>query len=108
MPALFMSVGLVVKPRMYGNAYSASMPGRSAPSPKIFTPRSAIVFMKLSDRFPFGRTSLQQRMRDEQVPDDGLVGLGVRRHPLGVHCGNDDTGVRDRRCISAVASHDAE
>src|SRR5712671_2558765 len=42
MPALYMSVGLVVNPRMYWRVYNAAMSARSAPSAYSFTRRSAM------------------------------------------------------------------
>src|SRR5580698_5033689 len=58
MPALRIRVGLVVKPLIQGLAYMCSMPARSAPSAKIFTPKSvsrsdghaATGFYRLRDR----------------------------------------------------------
>ena len=51
------------------------------------------------DAFPFRLVHLEVGVGDEQVPEDGLEGLGVRRDVVGIHGGHDDAGVGDlRRC----------
>ena len=47
-------------------------------------------------------------MRHEQVPDDGLERLAVRRHGVRIHGRHDDAGVGDRRRVAAVAADDAD
>ena len=59
-------------------------------------------------RLPLGGRRLQRRMRDQQVPDDGLKLLGVRRDRCGIHRRYDDARVGDPRGVPAVAADDPE
>lgn len=46
-------------------------------------------------------------MRNKQMPDKGLEGLGVRRDCLRIYDGNEDADVGQLRCGAAIASDDA-
>ena len=55
-------------------------------------------------RFPLAERHLELRMRDQQVPDNGLEGLGVGRDGLRVDGRDHDAGVGDLRGVAAVAT----
>src|SRR6266496_5474978 len=67
-----------------------------------------LVIGHLPGPFPLGSVNFQFRMRDEQVPHDGLKGFRVRGHALRVDRGDDDAGGGFLGGVASVAPDDAE
>ena len=63
---------------------------------------------RLLDALPFGLLRLERRMGDQQVPDHGLEGFGVRRDRVRVHRRDDADRVADLGRVAAVAADHAE
>ena len=62
----------------------------------------------LNDAFPLGLVHLEVGMGDEEVPDDGLEGFAVRSDVGGVDGRDDDAGVGDFGCVTAVFADDGD
>ena len=78
-----------------------STPSRSRKTARAAGPRS-------STDSHFVCVRLEPRVRDEQVPDDGLERLGVRRDVGGVDGRHDDAGVGHLGGVAAVPADDAD
>jgi hypothetical protein len=53
--------------------------------------------------FPLGLVCFQSRMGDQEMPYDGLEGLGVRSNSFWIDCRNDANGVTNLCGIATVA-----
>src|ERR1700685_4521368 len=60
------------------------------------------------DGLPFGGLHFDCGVRDEQVPDDGLEGFGMRSDVGGIDGGDEDAGVGDGGGVASVAADDAD
>src|ERR1700694_2120372 len=58
--------------------------------------------------FPLGLVDLEVGVGDEEMPDDRLERLGVRRHVVRVDRGDDHTGVGDLGRVAAVLADEAD
>src|ERR1700730_9761533 len=77
MPALRIRVGLVVNPVMKDLPYISSMPALSAPSAKIFTLSSEIVFISISFRYKTSAGSESNRAPPLASELDGPADLAA-------------------------------
>src|SRR6185437_1546232 len=85
MPALRMSVGLVVKPLMSGLAYIRMMPSKSAPSAKIFTRKRRTSFIAFPVSSPQACITAGRRPSNLVAAAFGAAFL-CSHHPQGDGC----------------------
>src|ERR1035441_2014974 len=85
MPALRMSVGLVVKPLTSGFAASAVIPFKSAPSAKILTFSWSNDFMLQSAGYTFDELFQNDFCRFRQGLDRKVRGFGLALRVMAIH-----------------------